>query len=174
MRVLRDSVDSYLPSPPLTELELLMSRGVFVDACAGYNCAIPSIVRVDMIMPKLRVATNCSDEGLKSFDGFYDVFSADAHHNFSDVWLVFQREVNLQAFRLLLQRTAPDAFSFRIQLASATGTGSELHSRRHFGGVHRTRPLTQKSSINSTCCTGRRTRRSTRSLPSRNGAMPLK
>ncbi len=125
--VLNDHVDAFAPRT-VTEKDLLVARGVVVEAASGWLGAIPSVVRVDMILPHLYVSTDATYLG-DSFTAQYRTFHYDAYSKLiTDVWMAFERaDGYLQSHRVLLRRLDPNAAtrSFRIQIALAQGTGQD-------------------------------------------------
>lgn len=121
--VLRDNADPF-SFELVSDLDLLTARGVSVESCSGLYCAIPTVTRVDMVMPRLLIDTTCTAPAVdpaRTFSAPYVAFHYDAYSQMvTDVWIAFQRDDGvLPQMRLLLKRTAPDADDFRLVLASA-------------------------------------------------------
>lgn len=110
-----------------TDLELLWSDGVVVEAGSGYLGAVPSLAQIDMVMPKLLVtAPACVALPISSnlsFSGPYAAYPYDAVSGTAIVvWRVFKRDDGvLPQMRVLFRRTAPDSDDFQIVLGDALG-----------------------------------------------------
>jgi hypothetical protein len=117
----------YVAPSSLTQYDLLNAQGVAIRTGMGANCAAPSLVWVNVEMPRVAVSTDCVSDTSGSFDGEYVKYELDPYPDaFTMDYVVFKRLQRLEQQRWLLRRVAADSLQFRIVLAEAVGVDSFL------------------------------------------------
>lgn len=106
---------------------LFAGNRVFIPSASGYNGAIPSVVVVDMALPKLLVTSACIAANISSTTTFaapYTPFEYDMQSGADPlIWRTFQRSDGiLKQMTVSLVRTTVFSDDFRIAL----GDGSAL------------------------------------------------
>jgi len=110
-----------------TSEQLIRSRAQYIYSGIGPYCAAPTVARVYMELPHIRVTiTNgtCDGPGGGTFAGLYNNYGQDTYQEMiTTVWITWQLAAPITA-RLALVR--PDEYSpdFRIAFISATGVGT--------------------------------------------------
>ncbi|MHA1680882.1 MAG: hypothetical protein ACTSUE_07730 [Promethearchaeota archaeon] len=149
--LVRDGRDHYVPDFTQDQLDLLAARAIIIEAKTGYNAMIPSIVRIDMQLPKISVSSNCEMIGSSpDFEGEFGHYPFDSYTNMiTDVWMSFRREEILEQQRLLMRRVGTYSDTFRLEFATQDGVGIlDDYFTTHYKSSEILNQISQESELN--------------------------
>lgn len=130
--VVKENVD-YPLRRVVDDFDLLESQGVAIVGGFGPVCNGATVTWMDVVVPKLNVTvlSGCTVTG-GDFGGSYVAQYTDGYEGaITNVSLTFARTETFTSHRLLARRTNSSSEDYRLELATADGSGDEIFVARY-------------------------------------------